>query len=289
MNLPAPVVEWSRAGGHGDVQSASPIGGGCIHTALRLTTASGATFFLKSNPDVPADMFPTEAEGLRTLASAAGPRVPEPLLWGADFLLLEDLEPGRPAAGFWERLGRELAGLHGHTSRRFGFDHDNYLGLTPQPNPWSDDGARFFAEHRLRFQARRADAAGLLEPDDLHAIDSLCDRLDRLVPAQPASLLHGDLWSGNVMPGPGGEPCLVDPACHYGWAEAELGMTELFGGFPDSFYGAYQECRPLEPGWRQRLPIYNLYHLLNHLNLFGRSYLGPARSVLHRFASAGAS
>lgn len=283
MNLPPPVVAWIRTGGFGAVSRASPVGGGCIHTALRLTTESGPTFFLKVNPDVPPDMFPREAEGLRALASGNGPRLPKPLLWDAQFLLLEDLQHGRPGAGFWERLGRELARLHETTAPRFGFDHDNYIGLTPQPNPWTDDGVRFFADHRLRYQARRAREAGLLGANELRSVESLCARLDRLLPPQPASLIHGDLWSGNVMPGPQGEPCLVDPACHYGWAEAELGMTELFGGFPEAFYSAYRQARPLEPGWQERLPIYNLYHLLNHLNLFGRSYLASVRSVLSRF------
>lgn len=280
MSLPAPVVEWSRAHGFGEIRSMGPQAGGCIHTALRLSASTGDTFFLKVNLGVPPDMFPREAEGLAALGSAPGPRIPEPILWGPTFLLLEDLTPSSPARGFWEKLGRELAGLHEVTSPRFGFDHDNYLGLTPQPNPWTEVGVRFFAEQRLRFQAERAAAAGLLTTQDRKDLDSICDRLDRLIPEQPASLLHGDLWSGNVVPGPNGEPCLVDPACHYGWAEAELGMTELFGGFPDAFYAAYQEARPLATGWRDRLPIYNLYHLINHLNLFGGAYLGSVRSIL---------
>ena len=105
-----------------------------------------------------------------------------------------------------------------------------------------------------------------------------------MVPPQPASLIHGDLWSGNVIPGPEGWACLIDPACHYGWAEAELGMTQLFGGFDAEFYAAYADSRPLASGWRDRLPVYNLYHLLNHLNLFGGSYLASVRRVLDRFA-----
>ncbi len=284
MSLPAPVVEWSRACGFGEIRSIGAQSGGCIHTALRLAASTGDTFFLKVNPSVPHDMFTREAEGLAALASAHGPRIPEPILWGPTFLLLEDLSPASPAPGFWEQLGRELAGLHEITSPRFGFDHDNYIGLTPQPNPWTDDGVRFFTEARLQFQAGRAASAGLLTPKDRKAIDSICDRLDSLIPTQPASLLHGDLWSGNVVAGPDGEPCLVDPACHYGWAESELGMTELFGGFPDAFYAAYQEARPLASGWRDRLAIYNLYHLLNHLNLFGAAYLESVRSILHRHA-----
>ena len=284
MSLPEPVVGWCRAQRLGAITGAAPHGGGCIHAAFRLTTEVGKTLFLKVNPAVPSDLFPSEADGLMALALGGGPRVPHPHLWGPSFLLLEDLSPGKTVDGFWEGLGRELARLHSRACPRFGFDHTNYIGLTPQPNTWTPDGDKFFAELRLLFQARRARDAGLLEGGDLRRVDALCARLGSLLPDQPAGLIHGDLWSGNVLRGPEGEPCLIDPACHYGWAEAELGMTELFGGFPESFYAAYLEARPLAPGWRERLPIYNLYHLLNHLNLFGTSYLGRVRSTLQQFA-----
>ncbi|HKY84792.1 MAG TPA: fructosamine kinase family protein [Anaerolineales bacterium] len=283
MNLPQPIVEWCRAQGFGAITQAIPQGGGCIHACYRLMIDGGRTLFLKVNDGVPEDMFPCEADGLMALALGTGPRLPHALLWGPTFLLLEDLSPSRNVAGFWERLGRELAQLHSRTCPRFGFDHTNYIGLTPQPNGWTPDGHAFFAERRLLFQARRARDSGLLEKADLGQVEALCARLDRLLPDQPACLIHGDLWSGNVLRGPNGEPCLVDPACHYGWAEAELGMTELFGGFPETFYGAYAEASRLPPGWRDRLPVYNLYHLLNHLNLFGGSYLGSVRSVLQAF------
>jgi len=284
LNLPPPVVEWCRARGWGTITDALPLGGGCIHRSFRLKTDDGHGLFLKVNDDVPADLFEREAQGLTALMVDGGPRVPQPHLWGGSFLLLEDLSPAAEQAGTWERLGRELAHLHGHTSRRFGFDHDNYLGLTPQPNPWTEDGREFFARHRLIFQTRRAREAGLLEADDARQAERLAGRLTELVPAEPARLIHGDLWSGNVLAGPRGEPCLIDPACHFGWAEAELGMTNLFGGFPERFYRAYAEVRPLVPGWRERFPVYNLYHLLNHLNLFGAGYLGSVRSILQQFA-----
>jgi fructosamine-3-kinase len=284
MNPPAPVVDWCRAKGWGDVTEVEPLGGGCIHMSYRLRTSSGQRLFLKTNSDIPPDMFALEAQGLAALAVKGGPRVPRPQLWAETFLLLEDLSPGREASGYWERLGRELARLHARVSDRFGFDHDNYLGLTPQPNPWTSNGAEFFATHRLLFQARRARQAGLLDPKDVRAVESIAGRLTMLVPDEPACLIHGDLWSGNVMRGPLGEPCLIDPACHYGWAEAELGMTALFGGFPEAFYGAYAEAHPLAAGWRERFPVYNLYHLLNHVNLFGTGYTASVHSILRSFA-----
>jgi fructosamine-3-kinase len=251
---------------------------------MRLSTESGESFFLKINPNAPEDMFAREAEGLEALAVSDGPLVPAPYSHGPTFLLLEDLKPGRRQAGYWERFGRQLAVLHNHVHKQFGFNHDNYCGRTPQPNPWTSDGHKFFGEHRLRFQAGLAIEAGLLSNADLQRVDHLSNRLPDLVPSQPASLIHGDLWTGNAETGPNGEPALIDPAAHYGWAEAELGMTTLFGSFPASFYRAYEEQRPLEPGWRARLPLYNLYHLLNHLNLFGRSYLSQVQSILDRFA-----
>lgn len=282
MTVPPPVADWCRAGGFGEIVEVEPHGGGCIHASYRLRT-EGGTLFLKVNNAVPHDMFPREAEGLAALAVEDGPRLPRPHLWGETFLLLEDLPPAAPRAAYWEQLGRRLAALHDHTADRYGFESDNYIGLTPQPNPWTQDGFAFFGQHRLRFQAHRALEAGLLQPDDAAAVEKLASQLEQLVPPQPASLVHGDLWSGNVIAGPDGEACLIDPACHYGWAEAELGMTELFGGFPERFYRAYVEAHPLTPGWEARLPIYNLYHLLNHLNLFGSGYLGSVRSTLRKF------
>jgi fructosamine-3-kinase len=284
VNLPPPVVAFCQAQGWGGITGAVPLGGGCIHDSLRLTTEAGHSLFLKVNASVPADMFEREAEGLSALSVEGGPRVPLAHLWGEAFLLLEDLSPGPEAPRFWERLAVELARIHARTSQRFGFDHDNYLGLTPQPNGWTTDGWQFFARRRLLFQTARARQAGLLDEREARRVEALSDRLARLVPEQPACLIHGDLWSGNVLRGPRGEPCLIDPACHYGWAEAELGMTALFGGFPERFYQAYAEAHPLEAGWRDRLPLYNLYHLLNHLNLFGAGYLAPIRSILDRFA-----
>ena len=284
MNLPEPVVDECRARGWGEVAEVVPLGGGCIHASYRLRTTGGQRLFLKTNEAVPADMFAREASGLTTLAVEGGPHLPRPLLWAEDFLLLEHLDSARAQGGYWERLGRELAHLHSRASPQFGFEHDNYLGRTPQPNPWTTDGRAFFREHRLLFQARRARDAGLLDTAGVRHVEAIADGLDDLVPDDPACLIHGDLWSGNVLQGPQGEPCLIDPACHYGWAEAELAMTELFGGFPDAFYQAYVEEHPLVGGWRERFPVYNLYHLLNHLNLFGAGYLTSVRSILQAYA-----
>lgn len=284
MSLPHAVGDWLEQHGHGAVRHSIPVAGGCINNGARLQTDDGSSFFLKQNSAAPPQMFEREAEGLRAIDVPDGPRVPEPLLVGTDYLLLEDLRPAPRQSGYWERMGAQLAALHGHTSPEFGFEHDNFLGSTPQPNPPTGDGYEFFAEHRLLFQARLARDAGLLDRGDLQAVEAIAGRLPELAPEQPASLIHGDLWSGNATTGSEGEPAIIDPAVHYGWAEAELGMTALFGGFSDEFYAAYSRARPLEAGWRERLPLYNLYHLLNHLNLFGSGYLGQVKQVLRRFS-----
>lgn len=282
--IPAQVGEWLASHGHGQVQGLHPVGGGCINHGARLSATTGASFFLKTNRQAPVDLFLQEAAGLRALQVPGGPYIPEPFLSGQDFLLMEDLSPSAPILNYWATLGRQLAALHACSSPQFGFPHHNYLGSTPQPNPWTKDGYQFFAESRLLFQARRAAHSGLLSASDADRVEALARRLPELVPSQPASLIHGDLWSGNVICNRTGMPALIDPAVHYGWAEAELGMTALFGGFPAAFYQAYLEARPLQPGWRERFPVYNLYHLLNHLNLFGVGYLAEVIQILRRYA-----
>lgn len=283
MKLPKAVARWLKEQGHGELRSSEPVAGGCINNGTRLNTSSGTTLFLKSNPEAPADMFAREAEGLEALTVPGAPRVPRPLLVEETFLLLEDLAPGPRAPDYWPAFGRQLARLHQEHGAGFGFDHDNYLGSTPQPNPRTDDGHEFFAEHRLLYQGRLAHRNGLLSAEEVRKIKDIAARLPELVPDQPPSLIHGDLWSGNAISDSEGGPAIIDPAAHYGWAEAELGMTTLFGQFPDPFYRAYEEARPLQPDWQSRLPLYNLYHLLNHLNLFGRSYLSQVQSLLRRY------
>jgi fructosamine-3-kinase len=260
-----------------------PVGGGCINNGAVLNTVSSESFFLKTNQRAATDMFVREAEGLNALCKPGGPRLPTPYLYDTDFILLEDLSPAKRRADYWPTFGRQLAIVHNHTHQSFGFTHNNYIGITPQPNKWTEDGYTFFTEQRLLFQARLACRRGLLSEGVMEQVEHLCKRLPELVPEQSASLVHGDLWSGNAMTGSAGEPAIIDPAAHYGWAEADLAMTVLFGMFPSEFYRAYQEVRPLEHGFRDRFPLYNLYHLLNHLNIFGVSYLGQVLSILQKF------
>ncbi|MFN2150745.1 MAG: fructosamine kinase family protein [Anaerolineales bacterium] len=282
--IPASVQTWLVENGFGPVNETRSVGGGCISNGQTLTTQSGETFFLKTNAETPADMFAREAEGLAALKVDNGPRVPRPLLFGSDFILLEDLAPAPRKPNYWVDFAHQLAHLHQHTQAHFGFEHDNYIGSTRQSNPWMEDGYQFFAEQRLLFQARLAYQKGLFSLGDLKSVEKIATQLPDLIPLQPASLLHGDLWSGNVITDARGAPAIIDPAAHYGWAEAELAMTVLFGSFPSVFYQTYEEVRPLEAGYFSRFPIYNLYHLINHLNIFGRGYLGQVHAVLRRYA-----
>lgn len=281
--FPPALLTFIAHHGWGEIRTAHPVGGGCINDGHILTTTTGPQLFLKRNASAPADMFAREAEGLTALAVPGGPRVPQPLAVGVDFLLLEFLSSAPPAPAGWETFGQRLAALHAVTQAQFGFPHSNYIGSTPQPNAWRTDGFAFFAEQRLLFQGQLARERGALQAADLHRLERLAAHLADWIPPQPASLLHGDLWNGNVLVGPDGHAALIDPAAHYGWAEADLAMTALFGGFPPAFYAAYEAERPLPPGVQQRFELYNLYHLLNHLNLFGGSYLGAVRATLEKY------
>lgn len=278
------VVDWLREQGYGEIIASQGVGGGCINNGTRLETSSGERFFLKTNAQAPVDMFEREAEGLEAMRVIGGPRIPQVYAYSSLYLLLEDLAPGKRHKDYWRIFGRQLAAMHLVTDKTFGFAHDNYIGSTPQPNPQLTDGYQFFAEQRLNFQAELAGRRGLLKAGEVAQVARLAQRLPELVPQQPASLIHGDLWSGNAISGPLGEPALIDPAAHYGWAEAELGMTRLFGSFDRQFYEGYEEVNPLEKGWRERMDIYSLYHLINHLNLFGRGYYGQVMQVVRRYA-----
>lgn len=282
--VPQAVLDWCRENGWGEVQFTVALSGGDVSRALRLEMDNGRSLVLKVKLDAPPDMFVREAEGLAALSDANGPPVPAVYLTGPDFILLEDLRPAPAMPGYWEAFGQQLAALHLTTHPCYGFAHDNYCGETSQPNPWTESGHEFFAEHRLRHQARLARDRERLNRPDLRRLESVCERLPDLVPPQSPALIHGDLWGGNAVTGPRGEPALIDPAAHFGWAEAELAMTLLFGGFPNAFYDAYAASYPLPPGWRGRADLYNLYHLLNHLNVFGASYLTRVQDILGRYS-----
>lgn len=266
--------------GSPDVRS---VGGGDISAAWRLEAAA-VPLFVKTGPPSSYEMFSAEAEGLAELARAAAIRVPEVVACGIGgdtaFVALEWLEFERPTRDAEARLGAQLAELHRTTGERYGWHRDNTIGLTPQHNDWSDDWVEFFRRHRLGFQLDLAAArgyGGALQEQGARLMDRLPTFFENYLPA--ASLLHGDLWGGNWACA-NGEPVIFDPAVYYGDRESDLAMTRLFGGFGAAFYEAYETDAPLAPGHRARCDLYQLYHVLNHLNLFGSGYLARAQGLV---------
>ncbi|MCB1668984.1 MAG: fructosamine kinase family protein [Pseudomonadales bacterium] len=261
-----------------------PVNGGDITRSFILKTVAKGTFFVKSLPDAPQNMFSTEAIGLAALGDTGEIATPAVIAAGTEWLILEYIETSPPTTAFWELFARQLGRLHRIPQPDFGFEVNNYCGKTPQINTITSSGHEFFAKQRIGFQADLSLRKGLLSTDDRRLIDNLASRLRNLIPEQAPSLIHGDLWPGNHLCSNKGTPVLIDPSTHRGWAEAEIAMTTLFGGFPESFYQAYLEANPLNPGWQERLPLYNLYHLLNHLNLFGSSYHSRVMDIVKRYS-----
>lgn len=269
------------------IHNFSPCGGGCINHGGRLSTSAGE-FFLKWNDARKfPDMFAAEARGLTTLASAEAIRIPSVTGHGeADhyqFLLLEFIESTSKSTDYWNTLGVELATLHRQTHTQFGLDHANYIGSLPQYNQEASSWTAFFIEERLQPQIKMGVDTHAIPHATVKKFDTLHNELPSLLVDEPPALVHGDLWSGNLITDDKGLPCLIDPAVYYGNRETDLAMTRLFGGFHEDFYNAYKEAFPVAPGYAQRLEIYTLYPLLVHVNLFGQSYLHQVNSILSMF------
>ena len=266
------------------VKQTRALAGGCICQAWLLSDDGGRRYFVKTHDKPPPGMFAAEAAGLEDLGRTGSLRTPAIVHVDTHFLLLDYIESGPAGRQSWEQLGRALAENQSNPLPRFGYPIDNFCGRTPQINTPTDDGHAFFTEYRLRYQGKLAVDANLMTHADMDRLQELCARIETLIPRQQAVLLHGDLWSGNVLFDSAGAPVLIDPASYWGWAEADIGMTALFGGFDRRFYAAWDEAAKPLPGWQDRLPLYNLYHLLNHLNLFGRSYHSQVQSILKAYS-----
>lgn len=276
------------------IEKASRISGGDINEAYGLVLTGGRRIFMKSNTKENTSFFTAEAAGLRAIARTNAIGTPQILGLGTDedgggysFLLLEFISGKSHCADYWEDFARQLSDMHRAStngliaSGKYGFEGDNYIGRRRQINAGYDNWTDFFRDCRLEPQFR--DAERYFEKEDWKRIGRMLDHLDEiLVEPEYPSLLHGDLWGGNVITGNNGRVWLIDPAVYVGHAEADLAMTELFGGFPQDFYDAYQEVSPLQPGYEHRRDVYNLYHLLNHLNMFGRMYLSEVKYIVRR-------
>lgn len=276
-----------------EIQNTDRLFGGDINDAFALTLSGGQKVFMKSNRRASSSFFAAEAAGIAAIAETRTIGAPKVLGCGEEngraFLLLEFIEEGRRASDFWEVFGRQLAEMHkADTSAyagggSFGFAADNYIGHSKQINTPKSTWIEFFRDCRLEPQFRMSER--FFSSSDIKRVNLLLDKLDKLLtePKHP-SLLHGDLWSGNFMTGSDGRAWVIDPAAYVGHAEADIAMTELFGGFHRKFYAAYNEAAPIERGYEDRRDLYNLYQLLNHLNMFGGSYLSSVMRIVRHYA-----
>ena len=267
------------------IERQQAIGGGCINQSVAVSGGERA-FFVKSNRADRLPMFEAERDGLQEMYDSQTIRIPQPLGCGvagdSAYIVMEWLSLGGSSSDrAWEKMGERLAAMHNVTSEKgFGWHRDNTIGSTPQQNGWCADWVEFWRDRRLGPQFEMAHDKGGQFPQR----DELMSAIPRLLAHHsPApSLLHGDLWSGNSAITAEGEPVIVDPATYYGDSEADIAMTELFGALPTSFYQAYQSVKPLNAGYEQRKTLYNLYHIINHFNIFGGGYLSQANQMIDR-------
>lgn len=248
--------------GLGAMVATEDLAGGIICRTRRVRTASGTSIVVKETAAPVPGLFHGEASGLRAI-EGVGWRVPRVLAARQDLLALEDLGDGHiPAADYWERLARAWARLHGRRGSRFGWERDLHYGLMVQDNAWREDGWEFYADTRFRCWLARPHCTIVLDPQDRARLERIAQRLPDLVPAQGPALLHGDLWSGNLLVDADGSPAAIDPSVHFGWPEADLHNAWIFGPWPARFWDAYRECHHLEAGWQERLDLLSLPHLL---------------------------
>ncbi|MFC2083902.1 fructosamine kinase family protein [Bacteroidota bacterium] len=268
------------------ISSYNSVGGGCIADAQKIVSESGKTFFYKSYSGSDRTVLLNEANGLVELAKPNTIRVPKVIYYDNSFILIEFIASGSRRRDFSEIFGRQFASLHKYTNPKFGFFENNYIGATPQINlPITENWIDFFWNNRLLFQYKLAEKNGYVN----HEFRESFKKLEVLFPQiisgseEHPSLLHGDLWGGNYMVDENGNPVLIDPAVYYGHREADLAMTHLFGGFDSRFYSAYKEFYPLPAGYEYRNDIYMLYHVLNHLNIFGSGYYSHTISIIRSY------
>lgn len=265
----------------------TPVGGGSINHTYRIN-AGKKTFFCKLNERaVFPHLFETERQGLELLARQQVIRTPQVIASGENgghqVLVLEWVEQGLQTGAFWTRFGEQLAALHHIGNKQFGLAAGNYMGSLPQSNDLTDNWTHFFIEQRLQPQVKLAVNRQLLNPAHVQQFEKLYLQLDNLFAPEPAALLHGDLWSGNFLCDASENPVLIDPAAYYGHRSMDMAMTTLFGGFDSLFYESYNHHYPLPVNYRQQWEVCNLYPLLIHLNLFGKSYLADIVHTIRRY------
>jgi fructosamine-3-kinase len=264
------------------INTTRSIGGGCINQGYRIDDET-RSYFVKLNRASQVEMFAAEALGLQQMAATQTITVPKPICWGmadsSSYLVLEWLDLSGGSQQAWQQMGGQLAAMHRlGTNDRFGWERNNTIGSTPQINTSNDNWADFFAEQRIGYQLQLAKRRGGSFPDTRQVIQAVRELLSDRSPE--ISLVHGDLWSGNAGITTNGAPVILDPATYYGDREVDIAMTELFGGFPAAFYQGYNDVWQLDSNYQQRKQLYNLYHILNHFNLFGGGYASQANRIL---------
>lgn len=272
---------------HVIIQAISPVAGGSINSAILIKTNHGKYFAKYNNQQRGNGIFKVEASNLKLIQKSRTLKVPEFISEfsndGIDFLLLEFIESGSPHYEFWRDLGYGLAHLHKNEGNAFGLSYNNYVGTIPQQNTEYNNWSDFFIHNRLEPLLKLAVDSGKADIFLIEKFESLYKKLPEIFPSEPPSLLHGDLWSGNVMSNENGDPVVYDPASYFGHREMDIAMTKLFGGFDLEFYDAYNEVYPLHQNWEHRLQVYNLYPLLVHVNLFVGSYIQSVKNIVNRY------
>lgn len=281
--IPAYITEdiFDKTGLRPD--SVSSVSGGSIHQAVSFKSGDN-TYFLKWNEQTHPDIFEKESNGLELLhLSADSIIVPDVICLSSNYLLLTYIESGKGPEQSSFRFGQQLASLHSHHADEFGLDHDNYIGKLKQSNLKHSEWINFFIQERIEPQLKMAIDTGELPATSSAYWQKLSTNLGDILPLTPPSLLHGDLWGGNYFFDKNGAAVLFDPAVYFGHPEMELAFTRMFGGFSGKFYEGYASLSPIEAGFEERVPIYNLYPLLVHVNLFGGQYSAQAINTLRRF------
>ena len=285
----------AKADINGTIIKTCGLSGGCIHSVHKVTLSDGRSLVVKLNDAKYEHLFAEEAAGLNALDQTQTVLTPKPLcvcaLDDTAALIMTAITSAPADDASWSSFGKELAALHSHDAQnRFGFEADNHIGLTPQPNAWSDDWAKFNKQQRLGHQLNLAINRNLINQNEQRKVTAVIDRLDEFIPTNPKpSLLHGDLWSGNALPAidDNGKMhiAVIDPACYIGDGWADIAMMKLFGGFPNCCYEAYENSVSDLKNINSRIAVYQLYHVLNHVNLFGRSYMQQAMNLADQLLS----
>jgi fructosamine-3-kinase len=271
---------------HIEVKKLQQVFGGDINQTFQLQTNAGS-FFLKLNDGVSKDMFEKEFDGLRLLYSTNTIRIPKPLLCGSFenniFLITEFINKGYASKSFWKIFAQQLAALHKHSQPQFGLKSNNYIGSLLQQNTFCNTWADFYSNYRIMPLMQKALSNNKCGKEDVLLAEKLCSRFNDLFPSESPALVHGDLWSGNYMSNENGDPVIYDPAVYYGNREMDIAMSLLFGGFDKTFYILYNEVLPLQPNWKERTQLYQLYPLLVHLNLFGGHYYQSVMNIIKAY------